>query len=103
MDFFSITSSTIMYFDLLSVNTCSILSEGYSESTGINAAPDFKIPKIDAIVLLSLLRMNIILSSGPTPFLIRLCAILLAFSFNCPYVNSPSVAYKTTLSGCIST
>ena len=71
MPFFSITSSIIMYFDSLSVSTCSILSEGYSESTGMNAAPDFKIPNADAITLLFLFRMNITLSSGPTPFLMR--------------------------------
>ena len=80
--FFSITSSTMMNFDSLSVRTCSILSEGYSESTGMNAAPDFRIPNADAITLLFLFNMNIILSSGPTPLLIRLWAILLAFSFN---------------------
>ena len=82
----------MMNFDSLSVKTCSILSEGYSESTGMNAAPDFKIPKMDAITLLFLLRINITLSSGPTPFLMRLWAILLAFLFNSSYVNSPSVA-----------
>ena len=103
MPFFSMTSSTMMNFDWLSVKTCSILSEGYSESTGMNAAPDFNIPNIDAMTLLSLFKMNITLSSGPTPFLIRLWAILLAFSFNSVYVNSPSVAYKITLSGWSST
>ena len=58
--------------DSLSVKTCSILSEGYSESIGINAAPAFKIPNIAAITLLFLFNINMILSSGPTPFLIRL-------------------------------
>ena len=72
MPFLSITSSTMMNFDSLSVKTCSILSAGYSESTGMNAAPDFKIPNTVAITLLSLFKMNMTLSSGPTPFLIRL-------------------------------
>ena len=47
----------------------------------MNAAPAFKIPKIEATILLLRFKMNMTLSSISIPFLIKAFAIRFAFSF----------------------